>query len=137
VTVTDANGCSRDIDDIEITEPAEEVQVSANGEDITCFGENDGAITVSASGYERLELWRNGALVPGAVLTGDTYTGLISGTYVVKAYATGGNGEEDACKDESDPIAIDEPNDLEVTLQADNILCFEGSTNINLTVIGG
>ncbi|NJW53893.1 hypothetical protein [Salinimicrobium oceani] len=137
VTVTDANGCFRNIEDIEITEPLEEVSVTASGVDITCFEENDGYLSFSGSGYERLELWRNGVIVLGATLSGDSYVGLEPGTYVLKAFADGGNGEEDACTDESDPIVIDEPEELEIILEADPILCYGDKTSINLSIKGG
>lgn len=49
VTVTDANGCTA-VDSVNITEPSQLNANSALGQDVSCFGGNDGSVTSNPSG---------------------------------------------------------------------------------------
>jgi hypothetical protein len=83
VTVTDGNGCSATVE-VTIGQPENPLGASAavtseyNGEDISCFGAEDGKATVTAGGGTApySYLWSNG-------LTDQTVMGLGAGTYTV------------------------------------------------------
>lgn len=94
--------------------------------DISCFGENDGTITVmpsgGAGGYTYL--WSNGA-------TTATIENLATGTYTVTV--TDSNG----CTAVADADII-EPAELTMTLEAIDVICFGDETGvINVTASGG
>ncbi|MHA6281509.1 Ig-like domain-containing protein [Salinimicrobium sp. CAU 1759] len=100
----------------EIEEP-DDVLVSGTGFDPTCENLSGGYISVTASGYDRLELWSSPdgivaytqSVADVTLDVDDNITGLGAGYYVVKAFADGGNGEEDECTAETDPIVLAEP----------------------------
>ncbi|MBI5914367.1 MAG: PKD domain-containing protein, partial [Bacteroidetes bacterium] len=94
--------------------------------DISCFGENDGSITVTptggAGGYNYL--WSTGAATA-------TIANLPTGTYTVTV--TDSNG----CTATADADII-EPAELTATLEAVDVLCFGDATGvITVTASGG
>lgn len=85
VTVTDVNGCDS-ITDVTVTEPplleaVTAVTTNYNGQDISCFSENDGAVSVTPTGGNGLisYVWDAGA----GSATDSTVANLIAGTYTV------------------------------------------------------
>jgi len=124
VTVTDANNCTS-ICDIIITEPPLLECSTTLVNDITCFGDDDGSATVSATGGtpDYIYLWDNGQ-------TTETATGLTPGTHFVTI--TDANLCEVICD-----IFINEPEVLacEISLVND-ISCFganDGSATATAT----
>ncbi len=84
LTITDDNGCTF-VTDYFITEP-DELEVSAVGEDVACFGGNDGVVNTSFNGGTGNTLnysWSNGA-------TTKNLQNVPAGTYSVTA--SDGNG---------------------------------------------
>ncbi len=112
VTATDQNGCSK-VKSVEISEP-ELLTVSASSEDVSCNGGEDGKLSASFSGgtgtvnYE----WSNGA-------QGATIEDLPAGNYEVTAT------DENGCTAIT-TMAVIEPEALNVSIIADNVLCHSG-----------
>lgn len=50
ITVLDANGCSSTLGNIEISEPDEVLEISHQKTDISCYGANDGTLSLSIAG---------------------------------------------------------------------------------------
>ena len=126
VTVTDAAGCSATLTNIVVGEP-DEVTVSADATDVSCFGEADGSIAGTSSGADMIELWEAG---PGGVKLDETapdvngdfeFSGLEPGDYVVKASADGNQGA--TCEAETSVITVDEPEEVTVSADGSNETC--------------
>ena len=140
VTVTDAAGCSATLTNIVVGEP-DEVTVSADATDVSCFGEADGSIAGTSSGADMIELWEAG---PGGVKLDETapdvngdfeFSGLEPGDYIVKASADGNQGA--TCEAETSVITVDEPEEVTVSADATDVSCFgEGDGSIAGTSSG-
>jgi len=103
VTVEDANGCTLE-EEIDITEPAP-IELILDGIPPTCFGEEDGSITIiSPTGTDYLNSL-NGS--PFSSTT--TYGGLAAGTYEVAVQ------EQSSGCTASQSIQLDEPPELLVS----------------------
>ncbi|MEM6964692.1 MAG: gliding motility-associated C-terminal domain-containing protein [Bacteroidota bacterium] len=85
VTTTDANGCTGELNGINITQPAAPLNVVASVDDASCAGVCDGAISLSISGGTAGYTvdWSNGD-------TGTNVTGLCGGN--ITATVTDANG---------------------------------------------
>ncbi len=116
VTVTDANDCQA-IESIEITEPDELIVTVTDQNDPSCFGDNDGNITVEATGGtgDYSFSWDNG-------MNGASITGLTEGTYEVTVT------DENGCTAFL-IIVLDEPDPLTVTFSnIEHVECFGEET---------
>ena len=84
VKVTDAAGCTKSVTSILITQPAPLVFTLVNHQDVACFGESTGTITVNSQGGTPAITY---SLVPNIGTQGPTgfFSGLPAGTYTVKA----------------------------------------------------
>jgi hypothetical protein len=125
VTVTDANGCSAQAT-FTVYEPACEVSVESEYQDVSCFGEADGTIniTVSSGSGTQTYLWNDGS-------TDEDRTGLAAGTYTVTITDAGG------CVI-TQTFTISEPAVLEVSETHINVSVIGGNDgSIDLTVSGG
>tara|TARA_B100000508_G_scaffold141093_1_gene146528 strand:- start:30794 stop:33802 length:3009 start_codon:yes stop_codon:yes gene_type:complete len=136
VDVTDENGCTSDLDFV-ISEPTPLVIDATNtsnypsGDNISCFGEADGFITVTASGgtapytFE----WSNG-------MVQDSIGGLTAGNYWVTI--TDDNG----CQVSTD-VTLTEPDELAVSAavtsdyNGEDISCYEASDAEITGVVNG
>ncbi len=125
VVITDANGCSVSRS-YSISEPAA-ISVGYSTSDIDCFGQDDGAITLTPTGgtLPYTYLWSNGA-------TSKNISGLDGGNYSVTI--TDGNG----CTFTQN-IAIVEPSaSLSLSTVVTDELCFgDNQGAIDLSVTGG
>lgn len=126
LTVTDSRGCIG-IDSAVVTAPAT-LLVTPNANNVTCFGLNNGIITLNVSGGTApyAFLWNDGS-------TTQNRSALSPGTYAVTV--TDANG----CTSSATGIAISQPS-AALTLSASpvNVLCHGAATgSINLTVSGG
>ncbi len=128
VVVTDANNCVSSQGSVTITDPIP-ISVSITQKtDVNCFGDNSGAINISATGgsgsyfYE----WSNGA-------TSQNLSGLSAGTYSVKVIDMNG------CSTVSSDITITQPTaPLLATATQQDVTCYNGTNgSINLAVTGG
>ena len=100
--------------------------ISLSATDISCFGFGDGAIdaTITSGTSPFNYSWSNGA-------TSEDLTNLQSGTYTLTV--TDANG----CTD-NDAATINEPAQLALVKEVDNVLCYGGSDGaIDITVTGG
>ncbi len=128
-TITDANGCVSS-SSATLTEPSADLAASiSSSTNVSCFGNNNGAISVNVSGgtspysYN----WSNGA-------TSSSITNLIAGNYAVTV--TDGNG----CIANINAIAITQPAAPLTTAigVTQNVNCFGQNTgSISVTVNGG
>lgn len=126
VTVTDANNC-QETAQVEITEPDElTIQVISLTEP-SCAGDDDGSITVEASGGtgNYIYLWSDGQ-------TGPTASGLTAGNYSVTVT------DENNCSEQIF-IDLDEPLPLTVNItDVEDVECFGDETgSATATVSGG
>ncbi len=123
VTVTDANGCTFSGCATVTQFGCTGTSSAVSGENVTCFGGDDGSATVTASGFEAplTFAWSNGG-------SGATIGNLTAGTYTVTI--TDANG---CTGDES--IEINEPTALSVDLLSQtNLECpgqMTGSISVN------
>ncbi|MCH4823908.1 hypothetical protein ML462_12070 [Gramella lutea] len=127
VTVTDANGCTDTIENIEIEDPSTLEAEVVSTSDVSCNGFSDGAIDISVSGGtpEYTYLWNTGATI-------QDLSGIEAGTYSV--LITDANG----CIFNLNDIEIGEPEFLEVDVQVQDISCPGFSDGkITFTASGG
>lgn len=128
VTVTDINGC-RGIISQTITQPAVLTSSITAQTNVSCFGGNNGSVTVAGAGGTTAYLF---SLNGGPNQASGTFSGLIAGTYTVTI--TDANG----CT-VNQTVTITQPLvALSVSTTQTNVLCFGASTGaINLTPAGG
>ncbi len=123
LTVTDANGCSMTCSSL-ITQPANLLLI-ASGNDITCFGDNDGTAfaTVIGGTVPYVYTWSNGANTP-------FINNLSAGTYNLTV--TDANGCQNITT-----VTINEPTELSATCTGFDENCQPNSGAIDLNVTGG
>jgi len=130
VTVTDENNCT-DIIDVEINEP-DPIEINIETQtNITCYGDNDGAINVSATGGNGQPysyLWNNGE-------TGNILSNLHAGVYTVTA------NDSKGCTDTKN-IEIEQPEfpltAIIVESATQNVECYgDFSGEATVTASGG
>lgn len=142
LTVIDANGCTEQLDGIEITQPETGVTISAinisdfNGFEISCFGAQDGQIEVMLSGGSGNYLYEwtgpNG-------FTASTSTVANIGPGIYELIITDTNG----CEITTGELEIREPDQLALNDEVSDyngfgISCFGGSDGfISLSLSGG
>jgi len=129
VTVTDINTCTISGGDV-INQPT---AISIDSEaytDITCHNDNDGTITVTASGGTGALSFDIGA---GSQGTGN-FSGLTAGTYTVTVTVTDIN----TCSETSTPFVIDNPLSIDITeSHTDVSTCGGADGSIDITSSGG
>ena len=128
VTVTDINGCRANISQT-ITQPAILTSAITAQTNVSCFGGNNGSVTVTASGGTTAYQF---SLNGGPNQASGTFSGLIAGSYTVTI--TDANG----CI-RTQAVTITQPlAPLTLVTSQTNVLCFGASTGaINLTPSGG
>lgn len=129
VTVTDANGCS--LADTAIINSPDSIFITEQITNITCFGANDGAISVIVAGGTPGNVPPYTYLWNIANNTTTSISSLSPNTYTITA--TDGIG----CT-VSETYTIVEPTEVTVTLNIDNITCFgfaDGGITVN--AVGG
>jgi PKD repeat protein len=126
VIVTDANGCS-DTTQAIIADPvtltvSAEITSDFNGEDVSCFGANNGIATATPAGGTApyTYLWSNGQ-------TGAVASNLFAGTYIVTA--TDANG----CS-ATDTVLVVDPAQLTAVISNTSTVSCAGQANGSATV---
>ena len=126
VTVTDG-ACENVLSDIFVFEPDSLVAKTTAIQHVSCFGENDGAISVLIGGgngpYQFL--WSNGVMTQNV-------SNLEAGTYFLTVT------DQNNCVLEVGPMVVEQPDLLELVATIDSISCpgaMDGA--INLIVTGG
>ena len=120
-TITDANNCSTVGNTITLSQPSD-ISISGTATNVSCNGENDGAINLNisggAGGYS--VTWSPSG--NGNNLTAGTYTPTV----------TDANG----CQKIGNPITVTEPSPLSVTSNITNASCFgncDGTISLNIS----
>ncbi len=123
LTATDANGCSKQGSATLVAPSA--ITITGTATNATCAGQNNGSITVSASGGTGTKTfsWSNGA-------TGATISNLAAGTYTVTA--TDANG----CT-KTQPYTITVPSAIAITGTATATSCSGSNGSITVSATGG
>ena len=138
VTVTDANGVSKSISNITITQPASLLAISSatisdfNGFGISCKGAKDGSIDITVTGGE--EIYRYSWTGPDNFsATTQDISALAPGEYTIAV--TDANG----CSISPETHIITEPDEIIITTALfQDVQCFENSDGeIEITITGG
>ena len=122
--IYDNNNCSYS-DNFLITEP-DDIQISLQATDITCFGENNGTINSSVTGGNGFfdYLWSNGAI-------SSSISNLSQGVYSLVV------SDNKGCN-KTDSSLIIEPEDLSIVLNTSHVNCFgQNNGSINVFISGG
>lgn len=124
VVVTDANGCTNS-GSFTVTDPSGLV-VNGTASNISCFGANDGSVSVLAAGGTGpyTYLWSNGS-------TSQTINGLAAGSYAVTVT------DNTNCQ-ATNGFIISEPQEITLSTINSNVVCNGASTgSIDLVLSGG
>lgn len=131
VTLTDANGCTATLENISVSEPAAITLSVVSVTNVSCFGGNNGRISVTATGGGNNQfrfIWSN-----TATNTTATNTGLTAGAYAVTV--VNGNG----CTASLTGISVSQP--ASATITTTSVVqpsCFGGNNGqINTAIVGG
>jgi gliding motility-associated-like protein len=126
VTITDANGCSLDSSNIEVSQP-DSLFATASSEDVSCFGGSDGLIDIDLFGGVEPYFISWDIVIPDSTLI-DTVS---AGVYIYSVI------DSNNCTI-TDTIIIEEPEELIIADSLIDLLCKGESTGeIHLTVTGG
>jgi gliding motility-associated-like protein len=126
VTITDANGCSLDSSNIEVSQP-DSLFATASSEDVSCFGGSDGLIDIDLFGGVEPYFISWDIVIPDSTLI-DTVS---AGVYIYSVI------DSNNCTI-TDAIIIEEPEELIIADSLIDLLCKGESTGeIHLTVTGG
>jgi len=126
VTVTDLNGCTLIGQPINITQPSKVTINSISNNDISCFGMNDGSITVSASGGIGILTYT----LDGFSNTTGQFNDLSGGHYTVSAT------DENTCYDNGN-ASIAEPQPLITEIISEDKICIGKILNLYAQSSGG
>ena len=127
-TITDANGCTT-TRQATITEPNGIVTAIASQTNVDCFGNNTGAVTISASGGTG-NLIYSWDTIP--VQNSLNATGLFAGTYSLTVT------DDNNCT-KVQTVTITQPNDINIVIDLEkDITCFnDANGEIKITITGG
>ncbi len=126
VTITDGNGCTTTSSALVVIEPAAIVIDSQSSTDVSCYGYNDGSITVTASGGA-------GGLtysIDGNQQSAGDFTNLSANIYTVTVT------DINACTNTAG-FTITEPAEIIISITSGQIVCNGQTANINVTIVGG
>ncbi len=131
LTITDANGCSRDFIDVATVLENTLISASFNLTDITCNGGSDGAIEATVSGGTPNYIYDwTGPF--GFTASTEDISGLIAGDYQLSVT------DDLGCLQVMPVQTLIEPSAISVTESHVNIACFgDGDGSIDLTPSGG
>lgn len=126
ITVQDANGCQETVN-VTIIEPPVVTGVIASQTDVTCFGANDGSVTITGGGgVPALEYNING----GAFGASNVFTGLAGGAHTVIVQDANG------CQATVN-VTIVEPPQLTIVIASQVDVTCNGGADGEVTVTGG
>ncbi|MEX0986503.1 MAG: T9SS type A sorting domain-containing protein, partial [Bacteroidales bacterium] len=125
IHVLDANNCALTGADVVITEPAELTILSVDQNDVSCFGENNGELTIRARGGVKPYQFS----IDGATFQSDSvFSNLAPGTYSIDVL------DANSCALTGADVEITEPAVLSIlTVDQTDLLCFGDNTG-DLTI---
>jgi gliding motility-associated-like protein len=127
-TVTDANGCTVASSAVQVTQPSAALQTSYTSQNVNCFGNNTGNVSVNVTGGTTPYTfnWSNGAST-------QNLTSVTAGSYSLTV--TDANG----CTSSTGSVTISQPAAaIALSSTTTEAGCFGNNTgSINLTVTGG
>jgi len=117
-----------------VEQPAQ-ITIRISSTDVTCYGEGDGSVTATGSGYTSLKLYRGSEVVGTVTTTTSPYvfSNLTPGVYKVEAIAAG--NERATCNAMSGTESIEQPEQVTVRITAQDVVC-NGESNGSVTVYG-
>ncbi|HBF87447.1 MAG TPA: hypothetical protein DDX39_02305 [Bacteroidales bacterium] len=131
VTVTDFNGCLAIACDA-ISQPTELIASITAQTDATCFGGNDGSLTVTVSGgipnYNYA--WSESTIVNNSPLTTNTINNLIADNYDVTV------SDDNGCQDIA-TATITEGSEIIISGVVTNANCGSSDGSITISIVGG
>lgn len=116
VTVTDANGCEI-LENVTLNDPAPVVITNESSTDVICYGQGNGTISVTASGGTGTLTYSKGGF---GQATGN-FTELTPNTYVITVT------DENGCSAVSSDLIINQPDELEVSINTSEVSCNNGN----------
>lgn len=126
VTITDANSCTRTINNIMVTQPPA-LNLTSATTNVACNGGSNGVAAVTATGGAGgyTYLWNTGAKTAAI-------TGLTAGTYSVTVT------DDNSCTKTINNINVTQPAAIDGTISTTSVSCFGGSNgSASVTAIGG
>ena len=123
LTVTDDNGCSTSRDNVALLADPSPIVSILTATDVTCFGGNDGTITVTSSGGTSPYEYSIAGDVDGSYQSGQTFSSLEAGTYTIWTR------DDNFCV-VSDDISLASPDSMQIGEETvtGTILCNGDST---------
>jgi gliding motility-associated-like protein len=131
ITVTDSAGCTRTATNLTITQPAPLIYTLANHQDVACFGDTTGSITVNTQGGTGTVAY---ALNPATGTQGPAgfFSGLIAGSYTVTAT------DQNNCAVSTVILVNQGPELVFVNISTFEPTCHGDSTGrVSFTIVGG
>ncbi len=126
VTVNDVNNCEPVVESVSINEPPELI-IDIDTTDVSCQGFANGVISVNVTGGSEAYSYSWGHTTSNISQLG----GLSGGTYNLTV-------SDGSCPDEVFAIPVNEPAKLLVSVDKEDITCYnEGDGSIGLTISGG
>ena len=127
LAVRDADGCVQNGPAVNINEPPQLVIQSQTKTDVTCYGADDGTITLTATGGTPPYTW---SVDGGATFqdNGGNYTGLAPGNYDIAVKDSHG------CEQNGNTLTINEPTQLVIQSQIKTDVTCHGADDGTITI---
>jgi len=118
-----------------VLEQPDEILLTVESTDVTCYGEADGTITVTVTSGENVTVFLNGAPMAN-VANVWTAEGLAPGNYTVTSSAPGNEGA--TCPGPTQPVLIEQPAEILIGVESTDVTCYgEADGTITVTVTSG
>ena len=117
-----------------VEQPAQ-ITIRISSTDVRCYGDGDGSVTATGSGYTSLKLYRGSEVVGTVTTTTSPYvfSNLTPGVYKVEAIAAG--NESSTCNAMSGTENVEQPEQVTVRITAQDAVCNDESNGL-ITVYG-
>ena len=130
INVTDENECFASTSSIIIANPEQIAATAIGSSQVSCNNENDGSITVSATGGTGSYSY---SLNGGQIQSSNIFTGLASGSYIITVY------DEFECFATTSSVVIANPEQITASaIGSSQVSCYnESDGSITVTASGG
>ncbi|MCD6201744.1 MAG: gliding motility-associated C-terminal domain-containing protein [Bacteroidales bacterium] len=129
LTITDANACAYVPDTMTVDQPAV-ISISAVTTDVTCYGADDGTLTITATGGTPPFVFS----IDGGTTylnNGGSFTGLTPGNYTLAVRDANG------CMQTGNTVAISEPSQIVIQSETKTDVTCHGASDGSITITGG